>query len=97
MKKLITALTLILLLTIASFTGAEELNYNLVNLSGFAQKQIDNDVLIVTLLSAAEADSAQEAAGIVNRQMKWAHGIITDMKEINHMNRVGIFSSEVSP
>jgi len=82
MKKLITALTLLLLLTIASFTGAEELNYNLVNLSGFAQKQIDNDVLIVTLLSAAEADSAQEAAGIVNRQMKWAHGIIKDMKEI---------------
>lgn len=82
MKKFITALMLLSIIAITSFTGAEEINYNLVNLSGVAQKQIDNDVLIVTLLSAADTDSAQEASALVNRQMKWAQGVIKDMKEI---------------
>ncbi len=82
MIKFITALSLLSLMTIASTTLAEELHYNLVNLYGSAQSQIDNDVLIVTLLSTADADSAQKAAAIVNHQMKWAHEIIKDMTEI---------------
>jgi predicted secreted protein len=82
MKKLFIALSLITLAAFPSLAAAEELNYNLVNLSGEAQKHIDNDVLIITMRSSADADSAQEAANIVNQEMSWAQDIIKDMPDI---------------
>ena len=82
MRKLFIALSLITLAAFPSLAAAEELNYNLVNLSGEAQKHIDNDVLIITMRSSADADSAQEAANIVNQEMNWAQDIIKDMPDI---------------
>ncbi len=82
MKKLFTVLVLIALLTAAPLALAEDLNYNLVNLYGQAQKHIDNDVLVVTMRSTADADSPHEAAKIVNRNMGWAQDLLKDMPEI---------------
>ena len=82
MKKLFTVLLLITLSTAASLSAAEDLNYNLVNLYGEAQKHIDNDVLSVTMRSTADADNPQEAAKIVNQEMGWAQELLKDMPVI---------------
>ena len=51
--------------------SAEELNYNLVNLNAGAEKQVDNDILVVTMAASADTDSAKKAAQIVNQHMAW--------------------------
>ncbi len=82
MKKIILLSLIILVTVVASATSAEELNYNLVNLFGAAEKVIDNDLLAVTMQSSADAASAQEAAKIVNQEMSWALSLVKDITVI---------------
>ncbi len=78
MKQLFIIASLLMFTVVASPVSSEELNYNLVNLFGAAEKHIDNDLLKVTMQSSADADSAQEAAKIVNQEMNWALDLIKD-------------------
>ena len=82
MKKTIMLSLISLIAVVASATCAEELNYNLINLFGAAEKIIDNDLLAVTMQSSADAASAQEAAKIVNQEMSWALNFVKDINVI---------------
>jgi len=82
MKILCTALLLLAFTPLYSIASGEELNYNLINLMATAQKNIDNNVLIVTMRSSADADSAQKAAKIVNQEMLWAQTLLKETPEI---------------
>lgn len=82
MKTLLTILILLAFTPFISNASGEELNFNLINLSAVAQRDIDNNVLIVTMRSSADADSAQQAAKIVNQEMEWAQTLLHDMQNI---------------
>jgi len=72
MKTFINLIAALMILLIASALGAEELNYNLINLSGEAETYIDNDMLIVTMTATADSDTASDATRKVNDDMSWA-------------------------
>ena len=81
--KIFSPVFIILALVVTcSYASTEELNYNLINLSAVAQGKVDNDILLVTMSSSADADSAQTAAKIVNQQMKWALDALDEAKNI---------------
>ncbi len=48
---------------------ADDLNYNLYQLSASAEDEVDNDVMKVTLLATHQASVATEANKVVNKQM----------------------------
>ena len=70
--KALKLLALCFLFFSATHVGAEELNYNLVQIYANAEENIDNDILVVTMNAEAEAGSAREASNNVNLNMKWA-------------------------
>ena len=82
MKTFSPAIILLALIVTCSRASAEELNYNLINLAAHAQEKVDNDILLVTMSSSADADSAQAAAKTVNQQMKWALAALNEAKNI---------------
>jgi len=58
--------------TVSPLLIAEELNYNLYQLHASANEDIANDLMVVTLKSLHQADSAQQASEQVNKDMQWA-------------------------
>ena len=80
--KIVGFFTAAFIVVASAVSSAQELNYNLVNLYSTAQSKIDNDVLLVTMISAADAATAKEAAAIVNQQMKWAHSVISEAENL---------------
>jgi predicted secreted protein len=56
---LILAIALILPLSLPAY--ADDINYNLYQLSASAEDEIDNDVMKVTLLATHQASQASEA------------------------------------
>lgn len=58
-----------IMLSISLSTYAEDLNYNLYQLSASAEDEIDNDIMKVTLLASHQASVASEANKVVNKQM----------------------------
>ncbi|MFD2230219.1 SIMPL domain-containing protein [Alkalimarinus sediminis] len=64
---LILAIALILPFSLSA--QAEDINYNLYQLSAITEDEIDNDVMRVTLLATHQASVAAEANKVVNRQM----------------------------
>lgn len=67
-----SALLLLLVTVLPMQLAAEELNYNLIQLSGSADQEVDNDILVVTLTAQAEEKTAARAASRVNSDMEWA-------------------------
>ncbi len=59
-------------LPVAAQEQDDGISYNLVHLSEQVEQVIDNDLLVVTMNSVAEAKSGHDAARIVNRDMAWA-------------------------
>lgn len=66
----------------SSAFAADELNYNLIQLSAQAEKQVENDLFVVSLSAMAEMSNSQEAARRVNADMAWAMDLLEDKPEI---------------
>ncbi|GAA6152404.1 SIMPL domain-containing protein [Pseudoteredinibacter isoporae] len=62
----------LLCVCLVSAVSAEELNYNVVNISASAKTELANDLMEVTLSSFHQDDKSERAAGQVNRDMSWA-------------------------
>jgi predicted secreted protein len=82
MKHLLILLTLLCIGSAYQVQAAEELNYNLVDLSASGQRQVDNDVMVVVMAGSSEGNSAEEAAREVNSRMSWATGRLEDEEDI---------------
>lgn len=63
------AITITIMLSLSLPALAEDLNYNLYQLSASAEDEIDNDIMKVTLLATHQASIASEANKVVNKQM----------------------------
>lgn len=63
------AIVMTIMLSLSLPTYAEDLNYNLYQLSASAEDEIDNDIMKVTLLATHQASIASEANKVVNKQM----------------------------
>ena len=72
MKKLFILFFCLLIIPTTSQAERDNPTYNLVQLSEYVEESIDNNLLVVTMNSRAEANSAKEAAEEVNSNMKWA-------------------------
>ncbi|MBT8360090.1 MAG: SIMPL domain-containing protein, partial [Deltaproteobacteria bacterium] len=62
--------------------AADELNYNLIQLSAQTEKQVENDLFVVTLSAMAEMGNSKDAAQLVNADMAWAIDLLEDKPEI---------------
>ena len=62
--------------------AADDLNYNLIQLSAQTEKQVENDLFVVTLSAMAEMGNSQQAAQRVNADMAWAMDLLEDKTEI---------------
>ena len=62
--------------------AAEQLNYNIINLQADAARQVDNNVMVVSMSAHSEADSAAEASENVNNMMAWAAAIAKENDSI---------------
>lgn len=61
---------------------AEELNYNLVQLSYSATQEVENDMMVVTLRAFGEGKTANEVSDKVNRKMQWAVEKVKNVSDI---------------
>ena len=59
---------------ISGSAWAESLNYNLVNLSVQAERDVPNDLMRVTLKASHQGDSPADVAESINQTMSWALG-----------------------
>lgn len=62
--------------------AADELNYNLIQLSAQSEKQVENDLFVITLSAMAELGNSKDAAQRVNADMAWAMDLLEDKPEI---------------
>lgn len=65
-------LFLVCMLLFPAGAGADELNYNLVQLEVVERKRVENDLMIVTLQAMSQGNNAKEVAQQVNDDMSWA-------------------------
>ncbi len=72
--KLVLSAVLFFMLASPLLAG-EELNYNIINLHADADRQVENDVMVVGMSAQSETNSAVEAAENVNKMMSWAAAI----------------------
>ncbi|UZE96334.1 SIMPL domain-containing protein [Alkalimarinus alittae] len=63
---------------------AEDLNYNLYQLSVSAEDEIDNDIMKVTLLATHQASLSSEANKVVNKQMTSALEVLKKTSNIKY-------------
>ncbi|MGA7279025.1 MAG: hypothetical protein WBW79_13890, partial [Desulfocapsaceae bacterium] len=75
-------LSFLALFLVGPVVAADEINYNIVNLSAERSRQVENDVMVVVLRTVAEADRAADAARKVNEQQAWADEIIKSVKAV---------------
>ncbi|MCB1680205.1 MAG: SIMPL domain-containing protein [Halioglobus sp.] len=64
--------------------AADELNYNLYDLSVTAQRQVENDVMAVTLTASHQAGKSSEVTAAVNRQMADAIALLKQQQDIHY-------------
>lgn len=62
-------ITIVMTLLFSQATFADDLNYNLYQLSVSAEHEVDNDIMTVTLLATHQASLSTEANKVVNKQM----------------------------
>lgn len=62
---------------------AEDLNYNLYHLQASASREIENDLMVVTMMTTHQAETAQRASDEVNDYMDWALSQLEDKSEID--------------
>ena len=77
-------ITLLLAITFSLPSYAEDLNYNLYNLSAEVEKEIDNDIMIVTLQASHQALKSSEANQVVNKHMASALKTVKATKGIHY-------------
>lgn len=77
-------LSFLVLFLAGPVVAADEINYNIVNLSAERSRQVENDVMVVVLRTVAEADRAADAARKVNEQQAWADEIIKSVKAVSY-------------
>ena len=78
MKKITCLFSLLFFATQSPLFAAGELNYNIVNLQAEAARQVDNDVMVVSMSALAEANTAAEASEKVNTMMNRAAEIVRE-------------------
>lgn len=96
----IFGLTLLILIFVGiGVTQAEDLNYNLVQLGYRAEKQVDNDVMLVSLETSSQANTAAMAASKVNEEMLWAlsqvEGVSAIKKETTSYQTYPLYDNKV--
>ena len=74
--------TILVSLALSFASMAEELNYNLYSLQAAVSKDVENDLMIVSLVTTHQAATASEAANQVNADMEWALEEVEDESEI---------------
>ncbi len=78
-----TVFLVVLFVSCSCFAAvAEELNYNLVQLSYSATQEVENDMMVVTLRAFGEGKSANEVADKVNSKMQWALEKLKNVSDI---------------
>ena len=77
-------ITLLFALIISLPSYAEELNYNLYQLSSDAEDEIENDIMKVTLLASHQAPQSSEANKVVNKKMASALKKLKPTKDIQY-------------
>lgn len=76
-----------LLALMAFSASAEELNYNVINISASAKTELANDLMEVTLSSHHQDDKSERAASQVNRDMAWAIALLKKESLIKYQTR----------
>ncbi len=75
MKKQLVLFSMLFFTLVSPLWAGEELNYNIINLQADADRQVENDIMVVGMSALSEANSAAEAAENVNNMMTWAAAI----------------------
>lgn len=84
MIRLMSLAVVVMSAAIAAPSFAQELNYNVVEMSASAQSQVPNDLMRVTIVSRHQDSRADQAANKVNKDMAWALSMLKSADFIEH-------------
>ena len=82
MSRFISTIVLISGMCLSVFTLADEAQFNIYQIQTNAVREVENNVLVITLTANHQSDEAQDASKQVNQDMNWALSQVKNRSDI---------------